>query len=188
MEQFFDEESESEEMEMPTPCTHCKKIFDLNDGYGSDKWYPNIVICEACHREEEKEIERDEEIQELKETISNAEYDIKQAKARLKELGVYTGQGMNIAICGAFGDVGMRVLSALKEQEMEMHIISSENLDGKQPFIRMPIKAQPIINELPKYEEHHKIDCSNGHSYERIEKEEAGILKVNHICKCGKQL
>ena len=76
------------EMEMPTPCQRCGNWFDLNDGYGSDKWYPNTVICKSCHKEEEAEIERDEEIEELKGQISDAEYTIKNAKERLKELEV----------------------------------------------------------------------------------------------------
>lgn len=77
-----------EEMEMPCPCQKCGEWFDLNDGCRSDKWYPNTVICETCGREEEKEIERDEEIQELKEAINDAEYTIKDSKERLKELGI----------------------------------------------------------------------------------------------------
>jgi hypothetical protein len=47
-------------MEMPTPCEHCSKIFDLNDGYRSEKWHPDIVICEECHNKEQEEIEQDE--------------------------------------------------------------------------------------------------------------------------------
>lgn len=77
-----------EEMEMPTPCQRCGEWFDLNNGYGSKKWHPNVVICSDCHDEESEEIERDEEIEELKEVISNAEIDIKHAKIRLEELGV----------------------------------------------------------------------------------------------------
>lgn len=54
MENYFNE------MEMPTPCEHCGKIFDLNDGYRSDKWHPDITICSDCHTEEQEEIEQDE--------------------------------------------------------------------------------------------------------------------------------
>lgn len=75
------------EMEMPTPCQHCGEIFDLNDGYGSEKWYPNTIICDACHDKEQLEIERDEEIEDLKNQISDAEITIKDAKERLTELG-----------------------------------------------------------------------------------------------------
>lgn len=75
-----------EELDMPVSCVHCKEIFDLNDGYGSEKWYSDqqIVICPNCYEEERKEIERDEEIEDCLEIISNAEYDIKDAKERLK--------------------------------------------------------------------------------------------------------
>jgi peptide subunit release factor 1 (eRF1) len=84
----------SEEMEMPTPCLHCDKWFDLNDGHGSEKWYPNKVICPKCGREEEAEIERDEEISELKDQITDAVYTIEDAKERLKVLGVHYENGI----------------------------------------------------------------------------------------------
>lgn len=77
-----------DEMEMPTPCQKCGEIFDLNDGFGSKKWFPNTVICQKCGDAEEKEIERDEEIQDLKVAIDDAEITIKDARARLLELGV----------------------------------------------------------------------------------------------------
>ena len=75
-----------EEFDMPVPCEKCGEWFDLNDGYGSEKWFPNIVICRKCHKEEEKEIERDEEIEELKNEISDAEYTLKRCRERLKEI------------------------------------------------------------------------------------------------------
>ena len=84
MEEYF----EDFDMEMPTPCQHCNKVFDLTDGYASYKWFPNTVICESCSKEEEKEIENDEEIQELKEKIDDAQDTIKEARRRLAELGV----------------------------------------------------------------------------------------------------
>lgn len=36
------------DFEMPTPCQKCGEIFDLNDGVGSELWFPNTVICENC--------------------------------------------------------------------------------------------------------------------------------------------
>ncbi len=77
-----------EEFEMPTPCQKCGKWFDLNDGLGSTKWYPNTLICEDCGHQEREELERDEEIEDLKTQIEDAEYTIKEARARLVELGV----------------------------------------------------------------------------------------------------
>jgi len=75
-------------MEMPTPCEKCGKWFDLNDGLTSNKWFPNIIICERCGNIERAEIERDEEIERLKEEIEDAEYTLKSAKERLAELQV----------------------------------------------------------------------------------------------------
>ncbi|MCC6817996.1 MAG: hypothetical protein IT245_03785 [Bacteroidia bacterium] len=80
--------SEFEEMEMPTPCQKCGEIFDLLDGLSSFKWFPNTVICEKCGNKEVEEIEKDEEIEDLKAAIEDAEYTIVSAKKRLQELGV----------------------------------------------------------------------------------------------------
>lgn len=65
---------ETEEMEMPTPCTHCGEIFDLNDGYGSEKWHPNTVICESCYEKEKEEIEEDERWETINIDLTNALY------------------------------------------------------------------------------------------------------------------
>lgn len=75
-----------EEMEMPTPCQKCGEIFDLLDGMGSLKWFPNTTICESCGDEESKEIERDEEITEHKERIESAVWDINDAIKQLAAL------------------------------------------------------------------------------------------------------
>jgi len=76
------------EMDMPTPCQRCGNIFDLNDGCTSEKWYPNTVICNNCAMEEEEEITKDEEIDELKEGIEDAKITIKNNTERLLELGI----------------------------------------------------------------------------------------------------
>lgn len=75
-----------EEMDMPCPCQKCGEWFDLNDGTPSGKWYPKTVICEKCGVEEEKEMDIDNEIEELKEQISNAEFTKKEAEERLIEI------------------------------------------------------------------------------------------------------
>lgn len=67
--------------EMPTPCEHCGEIFDLNDGCASEKWYPNIVICENCHEKEEEEIEEDEIYEDENINLSNALFTFKHRKA-----------------------------------------------------------------------------------------------------------
>lgn len=72
------------ELEMPTPCEHCGDIFELNDGYGSEKWHPNIVICEKCYREEEAEIEEDERWENINIDVSNALYELKEEGAWAK--------------------------------------------------------------------------------------------------------
>lgn len=80
-------------MEMPTLCQRCGEWFDLNDGYGSKKWYPGIIICESCHHIEEKEIELEEDIEETEELIEDAKHTIRyytpaleKMKQKLKEL------------------------------------------------------------------------------------------------------
>lgn len=73
-------------MEMPTPCEKCGELFELLDGLTSEKWHPNIIICEPCGKEEREEIERDEEISALKEEIEEAEYTLKSARERLAVL------------------------------------------------------------------------------------------------------
>lgn len=71
---------------MPTPCEHCHEWLDLNDGYASQKWYPNIIICHRCHELETAEIDLDEEIEELENTIADAEYTLAEASTRLAQL------------------------------------------------------------------------------------------------------
>jgi lysyl-tRNA synthetase class I len=79
-------ETPDHNMEMPCPCQKCGGWFDLHDGCGSDKWYPNTVICEDCSKIEQEEIEIEEEISELKSEIEDAEYTIKNGKERMEEL------------------------------------------------------------------------------------------------------
>jgi predicted metal-binding protein len=76
-----------EEMEEPCPCQVCGVWFDLQDGSRSPK-KPGIVICESCADEEQEEVDREEEIQELRDSIEDAAIAIRDAKERLIELGV----------------------------------------------------------------------------------------------------
>jgi hypothetical protein len=89
---MFASEDDTDAMDAPCPCVQCGNWFDLHDGYGSDKWHPGIVICATCHREEETELERDEEIEELTTEIAEAEFTIREARKRLEKLGVKPGQ------------------------------------------------------------------------------------------------
>lgn len=70
---------------MPTPCNNCDMIFDLHDGYRSEKWFPDVTICEDCHDLEEKEIEMDAEIESMEDEISDAKQTLKILEPRLKE-------------------------------------------------------------------------------------------------------
>lgn len=79
-------EDDDDYMVMPTPCQKCGKLFDLHDGVGSDKWFPNTVICEKCGDEEAEEIEKDNRIEELKAEISDLEWTIEDDQKRLEQL------------------------------------------------------------------------------------------------------
>ena len=81
-----------DEDDMPCPCTMCNEWFDLNDG----KEHPrkeNQIICASCANAIQIEVDREEEIEELQSSISDAEYTIKDAQKRLKELGVHPIEG-----------------------------------------------------------------------------------------------
>ncbi len=99
----------SEEMEMPTPCLHCGGWFDLNDGHGSEKWYPNKVICPKCGREEEAEIEEDERWEEINIEISNALYHLKEegawAKLTDENRALIIQYGSNSLLLNEYNDI-----------------------------------------------------------------------------------
>lgn len=78
-------EEEFDEGLMWVPCEHCRGWFDLPDGYGSELWYPNIVICPSCHNLEKAEMERREEIENALNVLEDAEYSIKEANETLKK-------------------------------------------------------------------------------------------------------
>lgn len=78
----------TENMECPCPCEKCGKWFDLQDGSGSEKWFPNMIICESCGEKEREEIERDEQIESYQEMINEAEGNINYAQEKLIELDV----------------------------------------------------------------------------------------------------
>lgn len=79
-------ENADENMDMPTPCQKCGGWFDLNDGCGSEKWFPNTVICESCSNIEEQEIELEIDIDDLKIEIEDAEFTLRDGKERLAQL------------------------------------------------------------------------------------------------------
>jgi hypothetical protein len=77
---------ETDKMEMPTPCQHCGEWFDLNDGCHSVKWYPNTIICEKCGDKEEKIIELEDELEDIKINYENAKWDVDHYGKRIKEI------------------------------------------------------------------------------------------------------
>lgn len=80
---YLDDE---DDMEMPCPCQKCGEWFDLNDGFGSRKWYRGTVICKSCHNDEVDEIEADEEEEDLIDNIENG-VNVRDSKAKLKQMG-----------------------------------------------------------------------------------------------------
>lgn len=67
---------DNEEMEMPTPCIQCGETFDLNDGYGSEKWHENTVICKSCFEKESDELEDDDRWEGINIDLTNALYSL----------------------------------------------------------------------------------------------------------------
>lgn len=74
-----------EEMEMPTPCQKCGEWFDLNDGVGSEKWFPRTVICSECGEKEQQIIEIETDIEDLQDEIDQAEESITSANETITE-------------------------------------------------------------------------------------------------------
>ena len=73
-------------MEMPVQCD-CGNWMELNDSWRREKeGADNTTICTDCHEKEEAEIDRDNEISDLKAEIEEAEYTLDQAKRRLAEI------------------------------------------------------------------------------------------------------
>jgi hypothetical protein len=82
----FDRDPDSfDEDDSPCMCGICSGWFDLDDGESDPKDYGKI-ICSKCATERQKDIYRQEEIEELLSNISDAEFTIKESRARLKEL------------------------------------------------------------------------------------------------------
>jgi len=82
---MIDVTDETQGMECPCLCK-CGKWFDLDDGHTSiedDK----TLICEACAQKEDDEEERRLEIEEIKDSLSDAIFDTHNYRNRLRELG-----------------------------------------------------------------------------------------------------
>jgi hypothetical protein len=72
------------DIEMPTPCQHCGVIFDLHDGTTSELWYPNTIICDSCGDIEEREVELQDEMENLQLEIDDAEWTIENNNKELE--------------------------------------------------------------------------------------------------------
>lgn len=77
---------ENEEMEMSTPCIHCGEIFDLYDGYSSEKWHENKTICESCFEKEKAEIEEDDRWCAINSEVASALYGLYKEEKLLHRL------------------------------------------------------------------------------------------------------
>lgn len=83
-----EDDSYTDGMEMPTPCESCGQWSDLHDMVGSDKWYRDIVICRECGELEDEEIELDDDIENEQNTLSDAEWQVKESTKELERLRV----------------------------------------------------------------------------------------------------
>lgn len=82
----YQEDHDFDEDAMPCLCTVCNGWFDLTDGAPNPR-KDNEIICEGCADDIQKEVDKEEEIDDLLTTISDAEDTISEAKKRLDELG-----------------------------------------------------------------------------------------------------
>ena len=71
-------------MEEPTPCMECGEWFELGEGFKSLEG--PVTICEDCHDKEVADAEKQEHVDEIKNKITDLEYDLKQAKEELAEI------------------------------------------------------------------------------------------------------
>lgn len=76
------EEFEHDEDAMPCRCEECHEWFDLEDG-GNHPKKENLIICDTCTQKLEAAQERLEEIEELLNSISDAEFTINEARQQL---------------------------------------------------------------------------------------------------------
>lgn len=93
-----------EKMEMPTCCQKCEGWFDLNDGVGSEKWFPRTVICYICGENEQTIIELEQDIEDLKDEINQAEDAISDANQTIVEN------------CSKIGELIYKLLKVLEDE------------------------------------------------------------------------
>jgi hypothetical protein len=106
MKRAFTEEHEFDEDAMPCPCEVCHGWFDLEDGVPHPR-KESLIICEGCAHDIEKEIEKEEEIEECLSLIEDAKITIKYNNQRLYELGYRFPLPMK-SVCAICGGTGIR--------------------------------------------------------------------------------
>lgn len=119
---------ENEEMEMPTPCQHCGEIFDLNDGFGSEKWYPNTVICKSCSEKETEEIEEDERWETINIDLTNALYGLDKEE-NLKDKLDKNNLELLTKIFSLItpNTIGTQLISAERQKQIDKHGFTAEH-------------------------------------------------------------
>lgn len=73
------------EMEAPCQCD-CGEWFDLDNGCASER--SDKIICHDCKKAEEKEIQREEDIEDLTSSLRDARWTVKDCETKLMELGI----------------------------------------------------------------------------------------------------
>lgn len=75
-----------DEDDMPCMCSVCDGWFDLTDGMANPR-KDNEVICARCATEIQKDVDKEEEIDNWKTVLSEAQYEVKDAIKELIQLG-----------------------------------------------------------------------------------------------------
>jgi hypothetical protein len=81
----YQEDHQFDEDAMPCICSVCNGWFDLDDGSANPR-KDNEIICEGCADDIQKEVDIEEEIEELETEISDANDTIKHCTERLEQL------------------------------------------------------------------------------------------------------
>ena len=109
MKRAFKDDHQFDEDAMPCLCSVCHGMFDLDDGAPNPR-NDREIICEGCADDIEKEIEREDEIDELKSQIEDAKITIKNCYKRLGELDYHDPLPIK-SVCAKCGGTGFYVPS-----------------------------------------------------------------------------
>lgn len=159
-----------ENFEMPTPCIHCGEIFDLDEGYGSEKWHKDIIICKKCHDAEDQEIENDERWETINAEVSNALYELKEEGAWQK----LTKENREIIINCMTEPLEQLLGKQSNWLMIETNIPVEKIVDFRQKFIR-PDEELHFIQE-----DKLKVDLSNLQMISATDFKKAWLNEPNH--------